>query len=393
MFGKTPRWKLFTALFAVLTVGIMALFFNIYEPWQPVGPERIPDGTFNTTESTNGWKGWNQQVQWRPNGGLRESPCVELTTTPLQNGLLTFTVRNLDSVPAIRVSLRATTKDVVRGTEKTHTPRATFCYYNAQAERVYALRHSLAEIPGDTGWRRYKRFFPVPDGATKAQLDIWNLGSAGVLKVDDVSIIPVHSRTSAPWWKLLFGILWTTSFGLCLFALRPWARRYGLLIMVTLFLVMTGIVLPGQILDSAIEKTIRTAKRLTVNPRPPPAQAVNAVVPSGSGAAKPAVLKKELVAALTQQANEEAHRTGHLSLFSLLALLSTLSWLTAPSLRRATTVYAGLAFFAASTEVLQFITPDRSATLGDLYVDMSGMAGAVVLVSAIRYIQRLIRRD
>jgi VanZ family protein len=64
---------------------------------------------------------------------------------------------------------------------------------------------------------------------------------------------------------------------------------------------------------------------------------------------------------------------------------------TTPSLRRATVIYTELAFFATATEVLQFIPPDRSAGLSDLYVDMGGMAGAVIIVFVLRHIQRLIK--
>ena len=53
MLKKPANRTLFTALFAVLTVGGMALFFNLYEPWRPVGPELIPDGGFSAPESTN----------------------------------------------------------------------------------------------------------------------------------------------------------------------------------------------------------------------------------------------------------------------------------------------------------------------------------------------------
>ena len=58
-----------------------------------------------------------------------------------------------------------------------------------------------------------------------------NLGVAGVMHADDVSVIPVRARPSAPWWKLFFGTLWTAAFGFCLSALRPWTRRYGFMIM------------------------------------------------------------------------------------------------------------------------------------------------------------------
>ena len=247
MFKKSASRNLFTALFAFLTVGIMALFFSIYEPWQPIGPELIPDGSFSTPEATNGWNGWSQQAQLVPDGGYGESPGVVLTTSSNEHGLLRFTVNDLTNIPAFRVSLRATAQGIVQGKENYHLPRALFFYRDANSKGLFNLHHGILAITKDTGWRYYKDFFPVPENAINAQMYIQNLGVAGVMHADDVSVIPVRARPSAPWWKLFFGTLWTAAFGFCLSALRPWNRRYGFMIMATLVLILTGITLPGEV--------------------------------------------------------------------------------------------------------------------------------------------------
>jgi len=384
MFGKTPRWKRFAAIFAVLTVGCMALFFSLYEPWQSVGPDLIQDGAFNTPASTNAWSGWNELTQLVPDGGFGGSPGIVLKTSSNRNGILRFTVYNLTNIPAFRVSLRAAAQGVVRGVDNYYVPRAVVFYQDAKAKTSPSRRHSIMAIPKDTGWRYYKDFFPVPKGAATAHFQIRNVGVAGIMQIDDVSVIPVQERSAAPWWKLFFGTLWTASFGLCLFALRPWARRYGFLIMLTLTLIMTGIVLPGKPLDDHVDKLIRTAKSLchqTVATAPVPADQ------SGKKASVPQpVMSKD-------PGVKKTHVIGHFMLFSLLAFLSALSWISAQhSLRRAAAVFGGLAFFAAATEVLQFIPPDRSAGLKDLRVDIVGMAGAIVLVLLLRGTQYLINR-
>ena len=389
MIEKIPRWKLFAALFAVLTVGIMALFFNLYDPWQPIGPELIQDGGFNTPAVTNVWSGWNELARLVPAGGFGGSPGVVLTTSSNRNGTLYFTIHNLTNIPVFRVSLRAAAQGVVRGKEGYHLPRAVFVYQDAKAKNLYYRHHVVMHIQRDTGWRRYEELFPVPKGAARAQLEVQNLGVAGVMQVDDVSVIPVRERSDAPWWKLLFGTLWTAAFGLCLFALRPWVRRYGFLIMMTLTLIMTGIILPGKFLDDSIEKSIHTAESLlpkTIAAAPAPAGQPIKQAPAQSTAPKPLIPKESGV--------EWTHKIGHLILFSLLAFLSALSWISMPySLRRALAVSAGLAFFAAATEVLQFVPPDRSARLSDLSVDVFGMAGAVAFVLLLRNVQRLINCD
>ena len=392
---KPVKRNLFVSAFTVLTVGLMALFFNLYEPWQPVGPELILDGSFSSPASTNGWSGWNQWTQLSPDGGFGGSPGVVLTCSAKEHGILRFTVRDLTNVPAFRVSMRAAAEGVVRGKEGYHVPRAVFFYHDAKAKSLFNLHHGLMDISRDTGWRRYKGFFPVPEGAVNARLHIQNLGIAGVMRIDDVSVIPVRPRPSAPWWKLFLGTLWTTAFGLCLFALRPWARRYGFLITVTLVLIMTGIVLPGKLLDDSIEKSLHTAKNLISKPVTSApehrVQTVN-VTPVQSAVIKPPKPKEEPFIALPGTGVDNVHAIGHFTLFSLLAFFTALSWLASPpSLKRAAAVYAGLAFFAAATEVLQFIPAERSAGLSDLRTDIVGMAGAVVLAFLLRSIQRLIK--
>ncbi len=212
------------------------------------------------------------------------------------------------------------------------------------------------------------------------------------MHIDDVSIVPVRERPSAPWWKLFFGTLWMTAFGLCLFALHPWRRHYGAAITITLLLIMTGIVLPGKFLDDTIEKSIQTVKKLYPKPvliapavQTNPLEKTVAAKPPASRSARP---KAEPPATGVEQ----THMIGHFTVFSLLAFLAALSWLNAPPLlKRAGLLFAGLVFFSAATEVLQFIPPDRSACLNDLYVDAGGMAGAVVLVFLLRRIQHVIR--
>lgn len=389
MFGKTSKLNLFSALFAILTVGVMTLFFNLYDPWQPVGPELIPDGGFNTPSATNVWSGWNEWTQLVPDGGFGGSPGVVLATSSNQNGILRFTVYDLTHIPAFRVSLRATAQGIVRGKNGYHVPRAIFFYHDASEKSLYNLHHGIMDISKDTGWKRYVDVFPVPVGAANARFHIQNLGVAGTLQVDDLSVIPVRERPSAPWWKLFFGILWMTAFGLCLFALRPWTHRLGSLIMLTLTVIMIGIVVPGKLLDSSIEKTLHAAKNLIPKPAPAPAPVVQVAKTVPAQTAVPVKPKAEPVVALPRTGVEHVHLIGHFVMFSLLAFLSALSWISAPpSLRRIWTVFACLAFFAAATEVLQFIPAGRSASPSDLLVDTSGMAGAVVLAALLRLIKR-----
>jgi VanZ family protein len=386
MFEKTSKRNLFASVFALLTVGSMALFYNLYEPWQAIGSELIPDGSFSSPSATNVFGGWSDLTQLVPDGGFNGSPGVVLAATPKRKGTLRFTVYNLTNIPAFRVSLRATAYGVTQGKEGYNVPKAVFYYRDTNSKSLYKLHHGVVNIPKDTKWQYYKDFFPVPKDTIDARFHIENDGIAGVMQVDDLSVIPVKPRRLAPLWKLIFGTLWFAAFVLCLSVLRPWTRRYGFMIMATLFLIIVGIILPGKPLDDAIEKTAHSIKKMI----PKPVEIVShPAEPSVEG--RPIKLKEEVVVADKSTATERTHVVGHFMLFSLLAFLSALSWITAPSsFKRAVAVLAGLIFFATATEVLQFIPPDRSAGLSDLSIDVTGMTSAVILVLCLRGIQRLI---
>lgn len=382
--------KISVSIFAVLTVVSTAVFFSFYDPWQPVGPELIPDGRFSSSSATNGWSGWGEWTRLVPDGGFGGSPGAVLTCSSNAHGTLRFTVYNLTNIPAFRVSLRAAAHGIVPGKEKYHVPRAVFFYQDQAGKNLYGLHHGVTDISKDTGWKRYEDVFPVPAGASNGRFHIQNLAVGGIMQVDDLSVVPVRERPSAPWWKLFFGTLWMTSFGLCLFVLRPWAHRLGPLIMLVLALIMTGIVLPGELLDSSIEKSLHTAKHLIPKPAPPAVVAQTPKPDVQPAVKKPAEKPKpEPAITMIDTTVDHVHVLGHFGLFSLLAFLCALSWISAPlSKRRVFPVLACLTFFAAATEVLQFIPPERSAGLGDLLVDTAGMAGAVVLVCLLRLIKR-----
>lgn len=375
------------ALFAGLTVSVMALFFNFYEPWAPIGSDRILDGKFNTPAATSVWSGWNEWSRRTPTDGSRNSPGVVLNTASNRQTVLRMIIDDITDVPAFRVSLRATAKGIVRGKESYFLPRAVFFYRDAQSKSLFHIPHGIMLIQKDRGWRTYTGFFPVPDGATEARFYIQNLGDAGVMRVDDLSVVPVQKRPSAPWAKGLFSALWAIALGVCLFRLRLWHRPYGWIISILLILILIGIILPEPLLNNTLKKTAQTGKTLILKKSQPPTSIQNPDPPLPADQSK--LIQKTIIVP-PETPMENAHLIGHLILFSLLAFFSALSWLSSPpSLKRAGELFAGLLFFAAATEVLQFIPIGRSANLKDLSTDTLGMGGAVILVLIFRSVQHL----
>lgn len=392
MFARPTRKTLSAVLFAVSAMAGMALFFSLYEPWEPIGPELIPDGSFSTPAATNDWVGWNQRAFYSPNEGFRQSPGVVLTTSTNQHGVLRYCIHDLENIPAFRVSLRAAAKEVRAIKETYQYPRAAFFYKDTRNKPLFHLPHEFFSAQKDKGWRGYKGFFPVPVAATNAQLYLANSGLDGTLTLDDVSVIPVRPRPSAPWWKLFFSILWIAAFARCLVLLKLWKRQYGVLILLTVSLILTGVLLPKSLLNPPIRKATQSAITALQQPAPlvpalKPAPAVQPVpAPKTAAPAKP---KEEVVIELIEHGEGKIYTIGHFILFSLLALLCGLSWFTAQApARRAAGILGGLALFAAATEVLQFLTADRTARLSDLGVDLTAIAIALLLTLLLRLASR-----
>lgn len=386
MVGNAPRWKRVSALFAVLTVGAMALFFSRYDPWVAIGPEQIVDGGFESGRCRSEWRGWDDLVRQTADGGFGGSGGVTLLTASNRNGVLRRAVSDLGSIPAFRASLRAKASGVRRGERAYHVPRALFYYRDLEGRGIWKIRHGIIDLADDADWRFYSDVFPVPERVLDAQFHIQNLGFGGILQIDDVSLVPVRPRRSAPWWKLFFGTLWMGAFSVCLFALAPWRRRFGLLVTITAFLILGGIVMPSDTLDdgilSAKRSVTETLKPLC--PAPAPGPAIRAVPsPEDPRPAPPGVPQTP------EREMNRAHEIGHLALFSLLGALAALCWVTHPvRFRRVLVVIAGGSAFAAATEVLQYITPDREAGWNDLFTDLRGIVPAILAVALLRLMQR-----
>jgi len=388
---KYSKRNLFASAAAFLTVGLMALFFHLYEPWIPVGGELIADPGFETAAAANPWSGWSPQNRLLEDGGLNGAPGAVLTAASNRNEALRLTIFDLENIPAFRVSILARASGIVPGKEIYHVPRALFFYQDADAKGLFRLRHGVMKISRDTGWQHYTRFFPVPQNAVHARLYIQNLGAAGTLQIDRVSVIPVRASPAARWWNLFFGVLWGAVFGFCLFVLHPWSRRYGRLVLLTAGVIITASVVPGEPFNDVLRRGGHYAGELarrTATPSARPAETTAArpeKKPAVSGA--PAVRPEEPpIRRPGMTGVDHAHWTGHLVLFGVLAFLSALTWLPpSPSVRQTAALTGGLLLFAAATETLQLITPDRSAGWSDLLTDTLGILGALLAAFLFRF--------
>ena len=355
MFGKKKINRQLALLFTLLTLSTMALFFHTYSPWTPTGEEQL----------SNDWNGWTPLVQKTETG-------VVLETTSNQNSSLRFTLPSIENEVGFRVSLRARADNVVPGTKSWHCPRAVFCYYDENNKGMYSTPHKVFSTEKGRGWKTYRAFFPVPEKAVRARFHIQNFGQSGTLQIEHASIIPAKPRTSFPYWKAAFALLWFSSVGTFIVALHLWRRRFGWIICALILAIIAGVLLPKNILNHAIKTTCNPPQRITKAAAEPPASVAVKVQKAKPKEPPPKSAKKETI--------ERTHEIGHVTLFGLLALFTALSWLWNQSTpQRSTAVFAGLCLFATATEILQNVTPDRKAGWSDLSLDLVGIVIAFLI--------------
>lgn len=373
------------AIAAVLTVGGIALFFNLYEPWMRIGPDRVIDNGFERPGCTAEWTGWNSDLtHLRPEGGYRKSGGVELQAGPGRHGVLRMTIFETEDIPAFRIGVRAKADRVAPGEQSYHVPRTIFFFRDQQGHVDYSRSHTVFNFKKDSGWKRFSALFPVPADIIDARLQVQNLGVGGTLTIDDISVIPVAPRPSAPLFHIIFILLWIGVFSACLLALSPWKSRTGTAALLCALAIILGVLLPGDFLDDTIVQTKTLLKERVHRriPRPPEStQIAPAAKQPHPQTKEPAVHKSNpetepQVHSFVQQ----IHTTGHFALFMLLAILSLSTWTDPRSPRRtARNVLGGLLLFAVSTEVMQFLTPDRKAGFHDLFIDLTGIFIATLL--------------
>lgn len=314
------------------------------------------------------WKGWGPLVHRTEDGATLE-------TTSNKNSSLRFTLPSIENEVGFMVSMRARATGVVPGVKNWHCPRAVFCYYDENDKGIYGTPHAVFTTEKERWWKTHRAFFPVPERGVRARFHLQNFGLAGVLDVEHVSIVPAKPRASFPYWKALFAFLWFSALGICVVALRLWRQRFGWIICGLIFAIIIGVLLPKDALNYAIQTSCKPQKIISNLRKTPP------VPPSGE---KPEVKskprsrsKKELI--------EYSHGAGHVTLFGLLSLFATLSWLQKSGIRkRSVAIFSGLILFAAATEVLQNVTPDRRAGWSDLSLDIIGIVVAFVVALVFR---------
>lgn len=383
---------------AAIFVVLMGVFFLEYDPYQDVGPDLLPGGSFEAAPggasplSPGGaWNArWNY-LSWEPEGG-HEGAGVELKAEQGHGGFLEFVVTEPRRYEYLRLSGWVRTENVIQGKRPWNIARILLFFRDAENKPHWNHPHDVCSYTGTRGWTFCEKAVEVPEFAVTGHVYVQNAAESGRMWIDDLELHPARSRTLYPWWRGLFGTLWGISALYCAATLQLWRRPLGWPILLTAVVIIGGLTLPGGVVEKAAEEqiffvdTVRNALPDISAPAGSPAPATAGKQESSPAAAKvtptappksPRVSPKRLKGYLSWI----KHRS-HQFLFALLSYLVALSlargMALSPRRRRqalgaAAAGLAGLLLFAAATEILQFVSLTRGPSMEDWITDGGGV--------------------
>lgn len=380
MTGWKDKFKL--RLPALMLLAVTLLFWGWYDRYEPTGPELLEGLTPDAGESVRGdvtFDGGLFRLQVPPGGQRAE---IRFPLPPSAAGHDLF-----------RIRCRAKIEGVVEGRYTWDCARLLLVQYDRHMKWVPA-KHTVVNITGTADWRRYEDVLDrAPETAALAVI-LAQSGTAGTVWFDRISVQPVRLRASFLIWQGIFIALWLCMATLYYRRCRLDHRRLRLLILLNVFAILTGTLLPETWIKAGLERTGESVSRLFAAPSAP-ASVPAKPPPSGREAATkpaPAPTPPEWI----HEMESNAHTAGHFSLFASLCFLVYCS----AAFERQHPAYffkvgADILLFAGITESLQFLTLDRSPGWVDLLVDLAGMGLALlafaVLLPLIRRRQRCLR--
>ena len=353
MLSRADMLRIWLALaLVVLTV----VTFGWGERFRDSGPELIPAGI--------------DSLQWRLRGegsqlradGILTMRAPDSTAMPAADYLLP----RPPAVDHVRLSARVSYRDVARSPRPQANARIILAQRTADGRSLWHLPHHLLNEAGTRDWHRLEEVFRLDPQTRQLYLSVRLQQVSGKLSLRDVSLRPVVEAPLAMPARILLLLAWAVYLAWVIGA--GYRRvRHGALRLVCVGLVLAtlaGALLPhgvkGMVLDG-LERLIPVEFWPVADPAPemPRVSPMPALI--GDSGELPW---------------QGLHGAGHFIMFALLTVVVLYLPGSSGLWRRVAPVLA----FAGITEVLQLLSIDRSASLGDVVIDTAGIALAVAAV-------------
>ena len=385
--GARHRPRMVAAIPVVAMLVALRAFFALYRLYLPVAPPVVPG-----TVSSNGVE--VVATIWATNGSMARVTTgagegaydfrVEATET--QGGACRLVLRAWSGVEAFVVTGRGRVDRIQMREMPYQRGNVLFFFRDANGRPHWDLPHAVFYGFGSQWWRPFRKYFPIPRFAARAEAVVANQGRSGVLEVSGLRILPVKLNPSNRAWFAVWGLLWAG-------AMAAWAWRgrlgeglRGKAVMAAALLIVAGMLIPEKWVAGVHDAVVAALARSPSSP--PAAPAPSPRPPSAPSAApKPAVAAEAWPA--TVPAEWDIHWYGHFGLFALLALLASRAYLPAMrgSLAGMGMLLLGLCLFALAAEQLQWLTLTRQASIRDVVVNLAGIVAGLGLYLASRLLR------
>ncbi|MDF7800859.1 VanZ family protein [Pontiellaceae bacterium B1224] len=366
------RWKDKLKL-RVPAIGLLAvtlLFWGFYDRYEAVGPPLLESPELAETPRIRGDVSATNGVFTLivPKGGKTADLRFDLP------GAVDFS--------CIRVSGSIRTENVVQGKYAWSSARLLLIQRDAKGKWIPGT-HSLLNEQGTVPWTSQVQEFEVDPGAASAEVVLQMIGESGMAQFKEISAVPVHLKRSFRVLRILFCFLWIGMAVLYFKRCRLDRRKFRILILLNVIVILCGTLMPGEWIEDASEQLKEKVSKSIRKPAAPKTENKGqTIVPKKAPDVSAAESKR------MDQFNAVvggAHRMGHFTLFASLCFLVYCSaWREKQHPIYYLKVGLDILLFAAVSESLQFLTMDRTPGISDWMIDLYGMLLALILFLLLR---------
>ena len=351
----------------VILTGVTLALFGMIERYQASVSEALQNPDFS--DGLKGWKASGSAIQLRLDDGVLR---IQATSGERSIGVRQRIVRGPD-MNKVRLSAWVKYDGVGTGQYSWNGARLILVQQDGKGKNLWELPHTVMLETGDGPWRLFSRIIWLPQQTKTVEVVAILNQVPGQMQVRDLTLEIVaeksaftmarHSLT-AVWLLLLPWLAWPLY--------RPGANRRGRLAIAG----VAAVILLGALTPHAVKSQLRHIAVEAVDMMKGPQTQTY----SKSLRTQP---KPTIITTVTDNTDGSfiadfwsySHKSGHVILFVVFAVVVTLTW-RKPSCRRQA-VYIGS--FAVTAEILQLLSIDRTADIKDAGLNLLGVSAGLLL--------------
>lgn len=372
---------------AAVGVGVMVLFFAVYSPYEPAGPDWSPRWPREANDpAIRLWDGFGQPgVDFASNntGGA----WVRLTASPVVRPGVSWTTADLPAHRTVHVRARWRGYGVVPGEYRYQTARLILAVTDEDGRWRWDVPHVAASLAGTRGWHEAGRRLRLPDWATTARLAVAHGGVSGVVEVAEFEAVPQRRRGDAPWVIGVWWLAWLAGAAMAVRRLDLLRRRGGRSVVAVGALILIAVTMP-ETWFHPIELLV--GGRPPGDPRPTSTRhSVEGVkpaptAPGGPSRPPPPAKPSRRFPWRAFVAGLDFHAIAHVVLFAALAGAAARCFHLRLVERRSDRrnrhfTVAGLLVYGVATEVIQYLTVTRGPGIRGAMLNWIGIGLGLIL--------------